>query len=292
MFETLAKLKQFSLDIQNVNTIEEIELTILQIKAYIQNSDILKNICNNKITEFKNLKSSLKYKLLCRYLCGELDTSKITARILYIDRNMYINWWDNINTENPNGLNDLYLIPEPNTEHFNKYKNKKIITKNMCYPLYTFFNNFLVKHNSCLNIYMFYQEVNTIYKTINPKFYLLYLKAVSNGTLSFLTKAITSNTHENYNLKTTKIKKPKLTYNTDNQTFYINGKEFQLEPVECTCLAVYCGFTEHTLQADEKSARNGINSKWKKLNFSNENLIKKPRGKQVKVNKNIIDIDY
>lgn len=292
MFNTIADLKQFSVQIKNTSNIDDLSVIILSLKGYIQQNNELQNIVKNKIDECNILKGTLKYKLLARYLCGELR-EVVTPKILKIERDMYLDWWNNINTNAPNGLAELYLIPKPTKKHFERYKKCKYITNYMCYPLFTFFNRFLEKYSSCLDIYMFYQDENTIYKTANQEFYLLYLKAVTNGTLNDLIKAINPNTHKNYKLKTTKkINKPKLTYNTDNQTFYINNDKFTLEPVECTCLAVYCGFTEQTLQADEKAARAGINSKWKNLNFSNENLIKKPRGKQVEINKNVIDIDY
>lgn len=198
MYNEQADLKQFKININSSNTIEEIEIIILRIKAYIQNNNQLQTIVNNKITECNTLKKSLKYKLLARYLCGGYGYYMISKEILDAERYIYLNWWKNINSNNPDGLANLYLIPEPQAQHFEKYKNKKIITKDMCYPLFSFFKSFLAKHSSCLNIYMLYQELDTAKKQTNSNFYLQYLKAISNGTLSFLINVINPNSYEYY----------------------------------------------------------------------------------------------
>lgn len=316
IYKQIAKLKDFSCKAKALSTTQELDLLISEVKYFIYQNEEIKKIYTESVNKVEDFITEEEQKDT-----SEIKKNKIRRISMFVKKITNIlpqkdakgRYCLNIRTipSYGNHLSPIQIIPELfYYPFFLDLKDENItygdgivhfyqvnIAKSDDYKhLLGRTRYYFFKKNKKINYYIIefenYITPNGFEFLTKDAFFRNWLISALIGVLNDLIISLKLSLQNNTNLKRITRKLPKLTYNTGNQTFYVNGNIFHLEPVEATCLAVYCGFTNQALQADEKAARAGINSKWKKLNFSKVNLIKKPRGKDVEVNKNIIDIVY
>lgn len=207
-YEELAKLKRFSNNITQCNSIDDFEVIQYEIKAFLQDNTVLNQIYQNKINEFQTIKNGIKYKRLmtniAKYIYEISPDIKVNSSILNALRFCYLpNYFSRFGIATPTaptGIENLYIQPAPLTEHWNKFKDSKVLSLRMYFPKIAVFQRFLQEHRTELNVYMFSQTLDKILTGSNNNFYLLYLKAVTNGTLNYFIRCLTPNTLEHHNI--------------------------------------------------------------------------------------------
>lgn len=270
-YEELAKLKRFSNNTTQCSSIDNFEVIQYEIKAFLQGNTVLNQIYQNKINEFQTIKNGIKYKRLMtnitKYIYEISPNIKINSSILNALRFCYLpNYFSRFGIDtptDPTGIENLYIQPVPLTEHWNKFKDSKVLSLRMYFPKIAVFQRFLQEHRTELNVYMFSQTQDDILTNSNDNFYLLYLKAVTNGTLNYFIRCLTPNTLEYHtfceNDKNTKSKQNinKLTNRENELVEYVKQGYSTYKELETKMGLSERGVKQHLGNINNKLCSNG-----------------------------------
>lgn len=309
-YEIIKNLKNLLLKVKNSNN-EEFDVIISEIKSYIFGEALLREYYTNKITDFrtwqaknidaiKELYSSIKKDLVNNeiYISSHtFDMFEGKNEKFYFDEIKL--FYDKLPEEHKNirrWFDDVIFTGITLLKFYESVLFYAIRSNNVNY-IPSFNNNFQkIYENLPLNSYEYYYLDREDAILQLSQFDDIFISTFKIAAISILKDLI----------RITKIeiikgepneKKPKLTYNSDNNTFYLNNEKFHLEPAELNVLAIACKYSNGDYKScttNLASTLSGINTKWKSMSKQqSQNLVSKIKLKnEVNVNENLVEIIY